>query len=705
MATATVGVSPVRGPRINQNLYVGQAGIRSIQAAVNYAAADGGIFVVVIPFGYNPADLISAVVNGSASIILSDQRGNNGQSYLWSGSAYIPADFRQMSGFSTIGPATAYIDGSVTIDFEPSLNRTKILSRSNNAALGQFEISAATSNADGGFETYIVMDGLTAQIFLPIVASEPVTAPCYYATAEATTLIDGSASLEFEPSLNRTKILSRSNNSALGQFEISAATRNADGGFETYLVMDELTAQIFLPIVASEPVTAPCYIANAPFTSHADGSASLEFEPSLNRTKILSRSNNANLGQFEVSAATSNADGGFKTYLVIDGLTAQIELPVSITGDLSVSGTITAPACAINGSPVRTMANTPNAIPQVYPGAGLGVSTGSAWGTSIDPTTLQGKLTLTTTGTSGAATLVGNTLNIPAYAGGGMVYPGAGLGVSTGSAWGTSIDPTTLQGKLTLTTIGSSGPATLVGTTLNVPAYTAPAQAYPGAGIGVSTGSAWGASIDPATLARLNVVNPGNFACGEGVACFGITPPSANSARVSYTGGAAYYDAMGSSPSNVSSMHFRVCSSDASITIDSMEFDNAGNVHVLGDLSAGTKSFRIPHPLNKKKNLTHGCLEGPEHAVYYRGEATTKKGVATVTLPLYFEALTEAKGRTVQLTVKADGDRFSIQVAAGSVEGGQFKVYSTDPTVTVYWEVKAIRKGAAIEVESDREAA
>jgi len=52
-------------------------------------------------------------------------------------------------------------------------------------------------------------------------------------------------------------------------------------------------------------------------------------------------------------------------------------------------------------------------------------------------------LTLTTTGTSGAATLVGSTLNIPQY-----------------------------QGALTLTTTGTSGAATLVGNTLNIPQYT-----------------------------------------------------------------------------------------------------------------------------------------------------------------------------------------------------------------------------------------
>jgi len=54
----------------------------------------------------------------------------------------------------------------------------------------------------------------------------------------------------------------------------------------------------------------------------------------------------------------------------------------------------------------------------------------------------SGSLSLTTTGTSGASTLSGSTLNIPQY-----------------------------QGAITLTTTGTSGAATLIGTTLNIPQY------------------------------------------------------------------------------------------------------------------------------------------------------------------------------------------------------------------------------------------
>lgn len=56
--------------------------------------------------------------------------------------------------------------------------------------------------------------------------------------------------------------------------------------------------------------------------------------------------------------------------------------------------------------------------------------------------TIQGAISLTTTGTSGASTLSGTTLNIPQY-----------------------------QGALTLTTTGTSGASTLTGTTLNIPQY------------------------------------------------------------------------------------------------------------------------------------------------------------------------------------------------------------------------------------------
>ena len=117
----------------------------------------------------------------------------------------------------------------------------------------------------------------------------------------------------------------------------------------------------------------------------------------------------------------------------------------------------------------------------------------------------QGALTLTTTGSSGAATLVGNTLNIPQYSGGG----GGGISLTSLSAnapitynntngvfsinqangstngYLSSTDWTTFnskQGAITLTTTGTSGAATLVGNTLNIPQYSGGGGGLSGSG-------------------------------------------------------------------------------------------------------------------------------------------------------------------------------------------------------------------------------
>jgi hypothetical protein len=115
---------------------------------------------------------------------------------------------------------------------------------------------------------------------------------------------------------------------------------------------------------------------------------------------------------------------------------------------------------------------------------------------STDWNTFNGKqnaITLTTTGTSGAATLIGAILNIPQYQAAGTYVtsvtgtspivssggttPAISIPAATTSVNGylTSTDWTTFNSKqnaITLTTTGSSGSSTLVGATLNVPTYT-----------------------------------------------------------------------------------------------------------------------------------------------------------------------------------------------------------------------------------------
>ena len=53
-----------------------------------------------------------------------------------------------------------------------------------------------------------------------------------------------------------------------------------------------------------------------------------------------------------------------------------------------------------------------------------------------------------------------------------------------------------------------------------------------------------------------------------------------------------------------------------------------GNLTVSGKLTATEKAFATPHPVRPEAELVHACLEGPENAVTYRGEAALVAGLA-----------------------------------------------------------------------------
>jgi hypothetical protein len=133
--------------------------------------------------------------------------------------------------------------------------------------------------------------------------------------------------------------------------------------------------------------------------------------------------------------------------------------------------------------------------------SGMVKGSSSALVAAVANTDYQSPIALTTTGSSGAATFDGSTLNIPQYSGGGGlgtvtsvsvtsangfqgsvanatttpaitvstnvtgILKGDGTGMSAASAG------TDYQAPITLTTTGSSGAATFVGNTLNIPQY------------------------------------------------------------------------------------------------------------------------------------------------------------------------------------------------------------------------------------------
>lgn len=127
----------------------------------------------------------------------------------------------------------------------------------------------------------------------------------------------------------------------------------------------------------------------------------------------------------------------------------------------------------------------------------------------------------------------------------------------------------------------------------------------------------------------------------------------------------------------------------------------ANKLYVSGTLyadvvSGGSKPFIIEDPRygDPNKRLTHVAIEGPEAAVFYRGESRLENGETSVKLPDYFEALTRKEGRTVVLTNVDGFDNIAVKSQGEvQVKDGKFMVYSDnkDSTQHFSWEVKAVR--------------
>jgi hypothetical protein len=130
----------------------------------------------------------------------------------------------------------------------------------------------------------------------------------------------------------------------------------------------------------------------------------------------------------------------------------------------------------------------------------------------------------------------------------------------------------------------------------------------------------------------------------------------------------------------------------------------AGNLTVTGKLTKGSGSFKIDHPLDPaNKYLSHSFVESPDMMNVYNGNVTTDRhGLATVTLPEYFEALNG--DFRYQLTVIG---KFAQAIVARKIAGNRFVIRTSKPGVEVSWQVTGIRHDAyanqyRIPVEEDK---
>jgi hypothetical protein len=116
-----------------------------------------------------------------------------------------------------------------------------------------------------------------------------------------------------------------------------------------------------------------------------------------------------------------------------------------------------------------------------------------------------------------------------------------------------------------------------------------------------------------------------------------------------------------------------------------------GNLNVTGTIFAGTKDFKIDHPLDPaNKYLVHASVESSEMMNIYTGNVTTDaQGEAAVQLPEWFEVLnTDFR---YQLTVIG---QFAQAIVAHKIENNQFAIRTNAPNVEVSWQVTGVRQDA-----------
>ena len=114
-------------------------------------------------------------------------------------------------------------------------------------------------------------------------------------------------------------------------------------------------------------------------------------------------------------------------------------------------------------------------------------------------------------------------------------------------------------------------------------------------------------------------------------------------------------------------------------------------MYVLGSfgatsIAASTKNFVIDHPTKENHTLRHGCLEGPENAVYVRG----KTSGSVINLPDYWVGLVHEDSITVNLTPIGNKRVWVESINNNSVTVGSDD--STEYFYTIFGERKDIDK-------------
>jgi hypothetical protein len=270
----------------------------------------------------------------------------------------------------------------------------------------------------------------------------------------------------------------------------------------------------------------------------------------------------------------------------------------------------------------------------------------------------------------------GSTSSTTDYAAGVSGYEGASTGQVSGVSGGT-----------TSTTTGASGvrgaASATTGNVYGVSGYSASA-----AGVGV-VGTAYASSGNTTGIIGSTVSPNGIGAFGNSTSTSGGTGVQGNTESTS-GGAAGLFVAHGGGGLILSGLSGSAYKGVFSVDAAGNGF-YAGNLNIKGNLTKGGGNFKIDHPLDPaNKYLSHSFVESPDMMNVYNGNITTdRRGLATVTLPDYFEALNG--DFRYQLTVIG---QFAQAIVAKKIAANRFVIRTSKPNVEVSWQVTGIRHDA-----------
>jgi hypothetical protein len=107
---------------------------------------------------------------------------------------------------------------------------------------------------------------------------------------------------------------------------------------------------------------------------------------------------------------------------------------------------------------------------------------------------------------------------------------------------------------------------------------------------------------------------------------------------------------------------------------------------------ADVKNFKVAHPEDNGKEIWYASIEGPEAAIYHRGEGTLNEGEIFVEFPETFKMLADLGSLTIQLTPQSAASKGLAVIEKNSYGFRVKELFEGKGNYSFYWEIKANRE-------------